>query len=67
VIAKIETDKTTIDVFSPKSGVVKEILVEDGTPVKANTKIMVIDEDGSGSPAAEPVKPVEGTREWISS
>jgi len=64
IVAKIETDKTTIEVPSPKDGVVEELLVQDGSTITANLPIMKISVGGSAaapaaSKPAEPVKPAE--------
>lgn len=60
VICEIETDKTSVPVPAPGSGVIKEIFVEDGTTVKAGTKICNIDIGATGgassAPAAEAPK-----------
>lgn len=58
VIAKIETDKTTIDVKSPKSGVIESILFQDGSAVTANTPVAKLKVGASGgAPAAKPSEP----------
>ncbi|WP_332687223.1 pyruvate dehydrogenase complex E1 component subunit beta [Devosia sp.] len=47
VLAEIETDKATMEVESVDSGVVKEILVAEGTEgVKVNTPIALVLEEG---------------------
>jgi len=57
VLAEIETDKATMEVESVDEGVVKEILVEEGTEgVKVNTPIaLVLAEGESAESAAAPV------------
>jgi pyruvate dehydrogenase E1 component beta subunit len=65
VLAEIETDKATMEVESVDSGVVKEILVAEGTEgVKVNTPIALVLEEGEtvaaapvaeAAPAAAPV------------
>jgi len=49
IVAKIETDKTTIDVPSPKAGVIEALLVEDGSTITANLAIIKL---SVGAPAA---------------
>ncbi len=54
-IVEISTDKVDTEVPSPASGVVKEILAEEGETVDVNTRIAVIDTGGAGATAgAEP-------------
>ena len=55
-IAKVETDKTTIEVKSPKSGVIEAILVPDGSTITANMPIIKlrVGAAGAGAPAAAP-------------
>jgi 2-oxoglutarate dehydrogenase E2 component (dihydrolipoamide succinyltransferase) len=40
IVAKIETDKTTIDVPSPKAGVIEALLVEDGSTITAHLPLI---------------------------
>jgi 2-oxoglutarate dehydrogenase E2 component (dihydrolipoamide succinyltransferase) len=65
LIAKIETDKTAIEVFAPKAGVIEEFLVKDGSSVTANLPIIKLKpSDGSAatSASAEPSsKPAAAT------
>lgn len=57
-IAKVETDKTTMDIFAPKSGVITELLVEDGTTIGPHQAIMKMDAGAVGAkPAAAEAKP----------
>lgn len=63
---EIETDKTTVGVPTPVSGVIEEILVKDGDTVKAGQDLFKIKPGPvSGKPAAaapakaEPPKPVQ--------
>ncbi|AEE85268.1 Dihydrolipoamide succinyltransferase [Arabidopsis thaliana] len=41
-IAQIETDKVTIDIASPASGVIQEFLVNEGDTVEPGTKVAII-------------------------
>jgi pyruvate/2-oxoglutarate dehydrogenase complex dihydrolipoamide acyltransferase (E2) component len=54
-IAKVETDKTTIEVKSPKSGVIEAILVPDGSTITANMPIIKlrVGAAGAAAPKAE--------------
>ncbi len=57
VLAEIETDKATVEVESPYSGIVYRHLVEQGTVVPIGAPIAVIAAPGEkveGQPAAEP-------------
>ncbi|KAK0087244.1 hypothetical protein PV325_001400 [Microctonus aethiopoides] len=59
VVCEIETDKTSVSVPSPGSGVIKELFVQDGDTVKAGQKLCSIDIGATGgatSAAPEPVK-----------
>lgn len=57
-IAEVETDKTTMDVKSPKSGVIEAILVDDGSTIAANTPIIKLRLGGAPA-AASAAKPSE--------
>ncbi|XP_034233471.1 dihydrolipoyllysine-residue succinyltransferase component of 2-oxoglutarate dehydrogenase complex, mitochondrial-like [Thrips palmi] len=39
IVCEIETDKTSVPVPSPASGIIEELFVEDGTTVKAGVKL----------------------------
>ncbi|XP_039283447.1 dihydrolipoyllysine-residue succinyltransferase component of 2-oxoglutarate dehydrogenase complex, mitochondrial [Nilaparvata lugens] len=54
VVCEIETDKTSVPVPSPGAGVITEIIVEDGTTVKAGQPIFKIELGAAGAskPAA---------------
>ena len=65
-IVEISTDKVDTEVPSPASGVVREVLAEEGETVPVNTRIAVIDTGGSGAtagasepPATPPSTPAE--------
>src|SRR5271155_2900752 len=55
---EISTDKVDAEIPAPTSGVLKEIMVPEGTTVQVNTVVGVIDEGGGA--AAAPAKPAEG-------
>lgn len=55
VVAEIETDKTTIPVPAPVSGIIEEFYVADGDKVEAEQKLFKIKlGDGSAAPAPAP-------------
>ncbi|KAL8104013.1 dihydrolipoyllysine-residue succinyltransferase component of 2-oxoglutarate dehydrogenase complex 1, mitochondrial-like [Apium graveolens] len=41
-IAQVETDKVTIDVASPESGIIKEFVAKEGDTVEPGTKVAII-------------------------
>jgi pyruvate dehydrogenase E2 component (dihydrolipoamide acetyltransferase) len=63
-LVEVQTDKTTVEIPSPAAGTVSRILVEEGQVVPVGTVLVVIGEDGAGTPAPKaPVRvsgPVEG-------
>jgi 2-oxoglutarate dehydrogenase E2 component (dihydrolipoamide succinyltransferase) len=65
-IVEISTDKVDTEVPSPVSGVVREILANEGDTVPVNTRIAVIaagDEASAGPPAAEAPAPASDNAE----
>merc|ERR1712172_93380 len=55
VICEIETDKTSVPVPSPGSGVITELLVEDGSTVQPGAQLLKIQlGPGGAKPAAAP-------------
>ncbi|CAN8301859.1 unnamed protein product [Cochlearia groenlandica] len=59
-IAQIETDKVTIDIASPASGVIQEFLVKEGDTVEPGNKIAIISKSAD---AVSHVAPSEKTPE----
>ena len=58
VLCEIETDKTSVPVPSPGSGVITELLVEDGTTVQPGAQLLKIQlGPGGAKPAAAPAWP----------
>merc|ERR1711936_790982 len=56
VLCEIETDKTSVPVPSPGSGVITELLVEDGTTVQPGAQLLKIQlGPGGAKPAAAPI------------
>ncbi len=56
VLAEIETDKATVEVESSASGVVLQLIVEQGTMVPVNAPIAVVGAAGEKVEAASPSK-----------
>merc|ERR1712123_255309 len=54
VVCEVETDKTSVPVPSPVSGVVEALLVEDGSTVTPGMKLLKIKVGAGGAPAAKP-------------
>merc|ERR1712088_227997 len=55
VLCEIETDKTSVPVPSPRSGVITELLVEDGSTVQPGAQLLKIQlGPGGAKPAAAP-------------
>jgi pyruvate dehydrogenase E2 component (dihydrolipoamide acetyltransferase) len=59
-LVEIATDKTTVEIPSPASGKVSQILVAEGEVVPVGTVLVVIGGDGA-APAAEPSAQQAGT------
>nr|VZH96282.1 unnamed protein product [Spirometra erinaceieuropaei] len=57
IIAEIETDKTAIPVLSPCTGVITELLIQDGEKVVYAQEIGKVDEKAVEAKAPEPEKP----------
>ena len=57
VVARLETDKVSMDIRSPNKGVLKTIKVKQGDTVKVGDVLMEADTEGGGGAAApEPAK-----------
>jgi pyruvate dehydrogenase E2 component (dihydrolipoamide acetyltransferase) len=54
-LLEISTDKVDTEVPSPGSGVVQQILVQEGETVEVGAKLAVIAPEGAAAPTAEPV------------
>jgi pyruvate dehydrogenase E2 component (dihydrolipoamide acetyltransferase) len=61
VLAEIETDKATVEVESSASGVVLQLIVDQGTMVPVNAPIAVVGAEGEKVDVASPSK-VEGQK-----
>src|SRR5881398_1963213 len=55
-LLEISTDKVDTEVPSPGSGVLSEILVQEGATVDVGTKLAVIGGDGASAQPAEPAE-----------
>jgi pyruvate dehydrogenase E2 component (dihydrolipoamide acetyltransferase) len=55
VVLEVETAKSLVELPSPFSGVVTEILGQEGDLVDVGAPIMVVDTDPNGSPAPTPI------------
>jgi pyruvate dehydrogenase E2 component (dihydrolipoamide acetyltransferase) len=64
VLAEIETDKATVEVESSASGVVLQLIVEQGTMVPVNAPIAVVGAAGEkvDAPAAAPAKAADAPK-----
>ena len=57
VVARIETDKVTVDILSQHSGVIKKFFAEEGDTVEVGGDLMEIDTDGKPTEGAAPATP----------
>ena len=60
IIARIETDKVTVDITAPRPGVIKEYFAAVGDTVDVGADFYVLDTDatsGSAAPAAPKTAP----------
>ena len=58
-LLEISTDKVDTEVPSPGSGVLTEILVQEGATVDVGTKLAVIGGDGASAQPTQPAEPAE--------
>ena len=59
-LVELETDKVTVEVPAPASGVMGEILVAQGTTVAVGSLLAAL-KDGAAAPSAAPAKPAAAT------
>jgi len=52
-LLELETEKATIEVPSPVSGVIKELHVQEGQKIKVGDALFTVDENGSGAKQKE--------------
>jgi len=63
VVARIETDKVTVDILSKHSGVITKFFAAEGDTVLVGAQFLEIDTDAKGSPAASaPPKAAESAQ-----
>jgi pyruvate dehydrogenase E2 component (dihydrolipoyllysine-residue acetyltransferase) len=62
-LLEISTDKVDTEVPSPGTGIVQQILVQEGETVDVGTKLAVISPEGAPAAAEEPVQGPEPTAE----
>jgi len=61
MLCELETDKVSVEVPSPVSGVLVEILAPEGTTVAANARLAIVSEGAvAGAPAAATAAPAGG-------
>ncbi len=53
-IAKVETDKTTMDIMAPEAGVIEAFLVDDGSTIGPNQPVVKITTGGAPSAPKAP-------------
>ncbi|MBE4909703.1 2-oxo acid dehydrogenase subunit E2 [Bacillus luteolus] len=58
-LVEVQTDKMTAEIPSPKSGIVKELLVEQGQTVRVGTTLLLIEDGNTVELPKEVVKAVE--------
>ncbi|QOR64686.1 2-oxo acid dehydrogenase subunit E2 [Cytobacillus suaedae] len=58
-LVEVQTDKMTAEIPSPKSGIVKELLVEQGQTVRVGTTLLIIEDGNTVELPKEVVKAVE--------
>jgi len=62
IIARIETDKVTVDIAAPEQGIIKEYFAGEGDIVDVGADFYVLDLDGTpaaGSSSADASKPAD--------
>lgn len=58
-LVDLETDKVMLEIPSPSKGVIKEIRCGDGTNVKSDEVIAIIDTDMAAKPVQQPIEKIE--------
>ncbi|XP_056407424.1 dihydrolipoyllysine-residue succinyltransferase component of 2-oxoglutarate dehydrogenase complex, mitochondrial [Hyla sarda] len=56
VVCEIETDKTSVQVPAPSSGVIEALLVPDGGKVEGGTPLFVLRKSGAAAPKTKPAE-----------
>ena len=57
-LVEVQTDKMTAEIPAPRSGVVKQILLNAGEMVKVGTTLLILEEGEAGSQTVKPELPV---------
>ncbi|MDZ4394648.1 2-oxoglutarate dehydrogenase complex dihydrolipoyllysine-residue succinyltransferase [Cypionkella sp.] len=55
MLCELETDKVSVEVPSPVSGVLTEIIAPEGTTVAANARLAIVTEGAAGAKTAAPI------------
>ncbi|MFC3180884.1 2-oxoglutarate dehydrogenase complex dihydrolipoyllysine-residue succinyltransferase [Cypionkella sinensis] len=55
MLCELETDKVSVEVPSPVSGVLAEIIAPEGTTVAANARLAIVTEGAAGAATAAPI------------
>lgn len=58
MLCELETDKVSVEVPSPVTGVLAEIIAPEGTTVAANARLAIVTEGAAAAPKAAEQKPV---------
>nr|WP_309666829.1 2-oxoglutarate dehydrogenase complex dihydrolipoyllysine-residue succinyltransferase [Tabrizicola sp.] len=58
MLCELETDKVSVEVPSPVTGVLSEILAPEGTTVAANARLAIVTEGAAAAPTVTPAKAV---------
>ena len=64
MLCELETDKVSVEVPSPVSGVLAEILAPEGTTVAANARLAIVTEGAVGAAPAAPAAPATMRGSW---
>jgi len=59
IVARIETDKVTVDIRSPRAGVIDKYLSNIEDTVQVNADFYIIDPDAKPTASASTPKPAE--------
>ena len=62
MLCELETDKVSVEVPSPVSGVLTEILAPEGTTVDAKARLAIVAEGAAGAAPAAPAAKVEAPK-----
>jgi 2-oxoglutarate dehydrogenase E2 component (dihydrolipoamide succinyltransferase) len=62
MLCELETDKVSVEVPSPVSGVLTEILAPEGTTVEAKARLAIVAEGAAGAAPAAPAAKVEAPK-----